>query len=75
MKAVKGLDNVQDFLLESACRTGINMMATYKQMKEALEKDEASEYDGGRSAFIVERIIHIWRCLGEPSKNRFLCFK
>ena len=51
------------------------MMATYEQMKEALEKDKASEYDGGRSAFIVERIRHIWRCLGEPSKKRLLCFK
>ena len=51
------------------------MMATYEQMKEALEKkDKASEYNGGRSAFIVERIRHIWRCLGEPSKNLLLCF-
>ena len=48
-KAVEGLDNLQDYLLDSAkerLAAGINMMATYDQMKEALEADEASEYDG-----------------------------
>ena len=48
-RATKGLNDVQDFLLESAkerLAAGINTMATYDQMREALEKDEASEYDG-----------------------------
>ena len=47
--AVKGLEYVQHFLLESAkerLAAGINMMATYEQMRDALEKDEASEYNG-----------------------------
>ncbi len=48
-RATKGLNDVQEFLLESAkerLAAGINMMATYDQMREALEKDEASEFDG-----------------------------
>jgi len=48
-KATEGLDNLQEYLLDSAkdrLAASMNMMATYDQMKEALEKDEASEYDG-----------------------------
>lgn len=48
-KASEGLDNLQDYLLGSAkdrLAASMNMMATYDQMNEALEKDEASEYDG-----------------------------
>ncbi|KAL3804374.1 hypothetical protein HJC23_011302 [Cyclotella cryptica] len=48
-KAVDGLDELQGYLLEAAkerLAAGINLMATYEQMKEALEKDEASEYNG-----------------------------
>ncbi|KAL7478913.1 hypothetical protein ACHAW6_006264 [Cyclotella cf. meneghiniana] len=49
MKAVDGLDELQDYLLGAAkdrLAAGINLMATYEEMKEALEKDEASEYNG-----------------------------
>jgi prolyl-tRNA synthetase len=48
-KATRGLDDLQEFLLDSAkerLAAGINTMATYDQMRDALEKDEASEYDG-----------------------------
>lgn len=47
--ATKGLEDMQEFLLESAkerLAAGINVMATYDEMKVALEKDEASEYNG-----------------------------
>ena len=49
MEAVDGLNELQDYLLEAAkerLAAGINLMATYEEMKEALEKDEASEYNG-----------------------------
>jgi len=48
-KATAGLDSVQEFLLDSAKERlagNLNLMATYDEMKDALEKDEASEYDG-----------------------------
>lgn len=49
VKASKGLDSLQEYLLDTAKERlagGMNMMATYDQMKEALEPDEASAYDG-----------------------------
>eukprot|EP00581_Thalassiosira_minuscula_P007617 CAMPEP_0183705962 /NCGR_PEP_ID=MMETSP0737-20130205/2908_1 /TAXON_ID=385413 /ORGANISM="Thalassiosira miniscula, Strain CCMP1093" /LENGTH=643 /DNA_ID=CAMNT_0025933239 /DNA_START=189 /DNA_END=2120 /DNA_ORIENTATION=+ len=48
-KASEGLDNLQQYLLDAAKERlagNMNMMATYEEMKVALEKDEASEYDG-----------------------------
>ena len=48
-KAMSGLDELQDYLLDSAkerLAAKINLMASYNEMKEALEKDEASEYNG-----------------------------
>ncbi|EED94865.1 predicted protein, partial [Thalassiosira pseudonana CCMP1335] len=60
--AVKGLDELQENLLESAkerLAANINMMATYDQMKEALEKDEASEYNGP-GLYLVP-----WKCNAE----------
>ena len=48
-KATAGLDSVQEFLLDSAKERlagNLNLAATYEEMRDALEKDEASEYDG-----------------------------
>ena len=48
-KAKEGLDNLQEYLLDSAkerLAANLNMMTTYDEMKVALEKDEASEYNG-----------------------------
>eukprot|EP00584_Thalassiosira_punctigera_P005502 CAMPEP_0172525882 /NCGR_PEP_ID=MMETSP1067-20121228/896_1 /TAXON_ID=265564 ORGANISM="Thalassiosira punctigera, Strain Tpunct2005C2" /NCGR_SAMPLE_ID=MMETSP1067 /ASSEMBLY_ACC=CAM_ASM_000444 /LENGTH=681 /DNA_ID=CAMNT_0013309265 /DNA_START=224 /DNA_END=2269 /DNA_ORIENTATION=+ len=48
-EAVEGLDSLQEYLLDAAkerLAAGINMMASYDQMREALEADEASEYEG-----------------------------
>ena len=48
-KAISGLDEMQDYLLDSAkerLAAKINLMASYDEMKEVLEKDEASEYNG-----------------------------
>jgi prolyl-tRNA synthetase len=48
-KAAEGLDELQSYLLDTAkerLAAKMNLMATYDQMKEALEKDEASEYNG-----------------------------
>mmetsp|Transcript_24952 Transcript_24952/g.52820 ORF Transcript_24952/g.52820 Transcript_24952/m.52820 type:complete len:661 (+) Transcript_24952:240-2222(+) len=48
-KASEGLDNLQQYLLDAAKERlagNMNMMATYEEMKVALEKDEASEYYG-----------------------------
>lgn len=48
-KATEGLDALQDHLLDAAKERlvgGINMMATYDEMKVALEADEAAEYEG-----------------------------
>ena len=64
--AIKGLEDMQEFLLESAkerLAAGINMMATYDQMKEALEKDEASEYNGP-GLYLVP-----WKCNATNEEN------
>ncbi|KAL3767127.1 hypothetical protein ACHAWO_003351 [Cyclotella atomus] len=48
-KAAEGLEELQTYLLDTAkerLAAKMNLMATYDQMKEALEKDEASEYNG-----------------------------
>jgi len=48
-KATEGLDALQEYLLSSAkerLASRMNMMATYDEMKKALENDEASKYDG-----------------------------
>mmetsp|Transcript_17160 Transcript_17160/g.32170 ORF Transcript_17160/g.32170 Transcript_17160/m.32170 type:complete len:689 (+) Transcript_17160:222-2288(+) len=49
VRATKVLDALQEYLLDTAKERlvgGMNMMASYDQMKVALEADEASEYDG-----------------------------
>ena len=61
-KAAEGLDNLQEYLLDSAKERlagNINMMATYEQMRDALEADEASEYDGP-GLYLVP-----WKCDAE----------
>lgn len=58
-KATEGLDTLQEFLLQSARERlagGMTMMATYDEMKEALDKDEASEY-AGPGLYLVP-----WKC-------------
>jgi len=65
-KATEGLDNLQEYLLDSAkerLAASMNMMATYDQMKEALEKDEASEY-AGPGLYLVP-----WKCDAENEEK------
>ena len=61
-KATEGLNNVQEYLLDSAkerLAASINLMSTYDEMKVALEKDEASEYNGP-GLYLVP-----WKCNAE----------
>ncbi|KAL9191020.1 hypothetical protein ACHAXT_000726 [Thalassiosira profunda] len=65
-KASEGLDNLQEYLLDSAKERlagGINMMATYDEMKVALEADEASEYEGP-GLYLVP-----WKCDAENEEK------
>jgi prolyl-tRNA synthetase len=60
--AVEGLDRIQKELFDAAKQRladGITTGATYEEMKNALEPDEASEYPG-RGLFLVP-----WKCNDE----------
>lgn len=61
-EAVKGLDELQKSLLDTArerLAKGINKDATYSEMKEALESDEAGTYPGA-GLYLVP-----WKCDAE----------